>query len=273
MPDTVYQTLSVSVDRGVCVITLNRPEKLNAVNHLMIQELRRAQLWVDDATDVNVILLNGAGRSFCVGFDLQEADSGSEVPGVQENRKILEEDFDMLMGFWHCKKPTISAIHGHCLAGGMELGLSCDLTIAAEGTRFGEPELRFGVGIGCMLMPWLTGPKQAKEIYFLGDDRISADDALTMGLINRVVPEGQVLDAAMAMARKLASIDEDAMQMTKKAVNRSYDIMGMARAMQAALDIDVEIASLDTPDRRKFREISVKEGLKAAIAWRDSRFD
>ena len=177
------------------------------------------------------------------------------------------------MGFWHCKKPTISAVHGHCLAGGMELGLSCDLTIAAEGTRFGEPELRFGVGIGCMLMPWLTGPKQAKEIYFLGDDRISADEAKSMGLINRVVPEGQALDAAMEIAQKLAAIDEDAMQMTKKAINRSYDIMGMAQAMQAALDIDVEIASLDTPDRRKFREISVQEGLKAAIAWRNSRFD
>ncbi|NVO56978.1 enoyl-CoA hydratase/isomerase family protein [Rhodobacteraceae bacterium B1Z28] len=273
MSEPCFETLDISVERGVCLITLSRPEKLNAMNHQMIKDLRQVQLWVEEAPEVKAILLSGAGRSFCVGFDLQEADAATDIPGVKENRKILEEDFAMLMGFWNCSKPTISAVFGHCLAGGMELGLSCDLTIAGENTRFGEPELRFGVGIGCMLMPWLTGPKQAKEIYFLGDDRISAADALSMGLINRVVPDGQVLDSAMAMAQKLAVIDEDAMRMTKMAMNRSYEIMGMRDAMQVALDIDVEIASLDTPDRRKFREISVQEGLKAALAWRNSRFD
>lgn len=273
MSNPEFETLSVSVERGVCLVSLNRPEKLNAMNHQMIKDLRQVQLWVEEAPEVKAVLLSGAGRSFCVGFDLQEADAASEIPGVKENRKILEEDFAMLTGFWDCSKPTVSAVYGHCLAGGMELGLSCDLTIAGENTRFGEPELRFGVGIGCMLMPWLTGPKQAKEIYFLGDDRISATDALAMGLINRVVPDDQVLETALALAQKLAVIDEDAMRMTKKAVNRSYEIMGMREAMRAALDIDVEIASLDTPDRRKFREISMQEGLKAALAWRNSRFD
>jgi enoyl-CoA hydratase len=267
-----YEFIKVEVDRGVGIVTLDRPDKLNAINQKMLQEICAAQQWLGTADAVNAVVLNGNGRSFCVGFDLQEADSDGGISGVLENRMDLEQDFRMLMGFWDCPKPTISAVHGHCLAGGCELALSCDLTVAAQGTRFGEPELRFGVGIGCMLMPWLTGPKQAKEIYFIGDDKIPAERALAMGLINHVAPEGEALDVALKMARKIASMDEHAMLMTKKAINRTYEIMGMRQAMQSALDTDVEIASLNTPDRQTFREISTSKGLKAAIAWRDSRF-
>lgn len=272
LADDSYEHIKVEVNRGIGVVTLDRPDKLNAINQKMLRELCDVQQWLGAADHVNAVVLNGNGRSFCVGFDLQEADAEGGVPGVLENRIDLEQDFRMLMGFWDCPKPTISAVHGHCLAGGCELALSCDITVAAEDTRFGEPELRFGVGIGCMLMPWLTGPKQAKEIYFIGDDKISAERALSMGLINRVAPEGKALEVALGMAQKIATMDEHAMVMTKKAINRTYEIMGMRQALQSALDIDVEIASLNTPDRQTFREISMTKGLKAAIAWRDSRF-
>lgn len=267
-----FETICIEVDRGVCVVSLNRPDRLNAINQQMIVELKQLQAWVEEEESVNVVVLHGNGRAFCVGFDLQEADDSGSIPGVIENREILESDLEMIMGFWKCTKPTISAVQGYCLAGGCELALACDITIASEDAFFGEPELRFGVGIGCMLLPWLTGPKQAKELYFTGDDRVSADRALSMGLINHVVSNGDVLQKAMEMARAIAVMDKDAVRMTKKAINNSYAIMGMQQALNSALDIDVEIASMDTPDRRMFREISQREGLKAAIAWRDSRF-
>jgi enoyl-CoA hydratase len=152
------------------------------------------------------------------------------------------------------------------------MALACDITIAAEGTRMGEPELKFGSGIVALLLPWLTGPKKAKELILTGHDRLDASEAAALGLVNRVVPAGKEFETAMAVARDIAVMDADAVRLTKEAINRSYEIMGMGEALKMALDVDVEIESLDTPDRRTFTEISRKEGLKAAIAWRDARF-
>jgi enoyl-CoA hydratase len=228
---------------------------------------------VESDDSVKALVLTGSGRSFCAGYDMKEADAGEGRGGVLETRNMLERDFDMTIGFWNCSKPTISAVHGHCLAGGCELALACDITIAAADSRFGEPELRFGAGIVCMILPWLTGPKQAKELIFTGNDKITAERALSMGLINQVVAEGQALSTAVSMARQIAVMDEHAMVLSKKAIHRVYETMGMRESLQAALDLDVVITSLDTPDRQKFREISKRDGLKAAIAWRDARFD
>ena len=178
----------------------------------------------------------------------------------------------MIMRFWRLSAPTIAAVHGYCLAGACELALACDITIAGEGARFGEPELKFGSGIVAMLLPWVTGPKQAKELILTGQDRMPASRALDIGLINKVVADDAVLDSAVAMARDIAVMDPQTVRLTKQAINRSYDMMGMRDALAMALDTDVEIESLETPEGKKFAEITAKDGLKAAIAWRDSRF-
>lgn len=272
----MYETIQFEADRGIGVLTLQRPRVLNAISRAMVEEIVDVQSRVETDPAVNVLVLAGAGRSFCAGYDLKEADAGEEsasAPDLLDARRRLERCCDMTMGFWHCRKPTISAVHGHCLAGGCELALACDITIASEDALFGEPELRFGAGIVCMILPWLTGPKQAKELIFTGNDRIPAERALAMGLVNRVVPEGQALEVAMEMARQIAVMDEPAMALTKSAINRSYEIMGLREAMRSGVDLDVEITCLDTPDRQRFREISRREGLRAALAWRDARFD
>ncbi|MDH5307379.1 MAG: enoyl-CoA hydratase-related protein, partial [Myxococcales bacterium] len=184
----------------------------------------------------------------------------------------LQRDFDAIMRFWHFRKPTISAVHKYALAGGFEMAIACDITVAAEGTRLGEPELKFGSGIVALLLPWLTTPKKAKEFILTGNDKIDAREAHALGIVNRVVAAGQEFETAMAIAKDIAMMDPDTVQMTKQAINRSYDIMGMDQALRMALDVDVQIESLDTPERNRFSEISKKEGLKAAIAWRDARF-
>lgn len=272
----MYETIGFEVERGIGVLTLRRPRVLNAINHKMIDEILEVQSRVETDSSIHVLVLNGAGRAFCAGYDLKEADAGPDearAPDLLGARRLLQRDCDMTMGFWHCRKPTLSAVHGHCLAGGCELALACDITIASEDALFGEPELRFGAGIVCLILPWLTGPKQAKELIFTGNDRVPAERALAMGLVNRVVPEGQAFDAAMDMARQIAVMDEHAIALSKAAINRTYEIMGLREAIQSAVDLDVEITCLDTPDRRRFREISRRDGLGAALAWRDARFD
>ena len=176
------------------------------------------------------------------------------------------------MQFWDCPKPTIAAVHGFALAGGFEMALSCDLTIAAEGTRFGEPEVRFGSGIVALLLPWMTTPKLAKELLLTGNDQIDAQRALGMGIVNRVVPLGSELETAMQVARDIAAAAPRSVQLTKRAINRSYEIMGMRQALLAAVDTDALIESGGGTERTEFNRLRREVGLKAALEWRDARF-
>lgn len=158
------------------------------------------------------------------------------------------------------------------MAGACELALICDITIASEDAIFGEPELKFGAGIVVMILPWLIGPKRAKEIILTGADQISAVEAARIGLINRVVAPGKAKSAALAVARHIAVIDPNLVQKTKQAINRSFEIMGLVEALDAALDIDLAIEGAGSDDKRKFMEIARTEGLRKAIDWRDARF-
>lgn len=266
-----YETITYDRQGPIGVLTLNRPDKLNAIDQTMVKEILLAQQEAEADEDVRVLVLNGAGRAFCAGFDLQQPGSEKEK-GVAEWRELLIEDFDMIIGFWELTKPTISAVHGYAVAGGFEMAISCDVTIAAESTKFGEPELKFGAGIVALVLPWITGPKQAKELLFTGNDRVPADRALALGLINKIVPDGDQLDAALAMARDMAVMDPAKLAMTKQSVNRTYDRMGMRDALREAVDMDVLITALKTPEGEEFKRIMNEKGLKAAVKWRDGRF-
>jgi enoyl-CoA hydratase/carnithine racemase len=192
--------------------------------------------------------------------------------GAKVWREILDLDFNTTMRFWDSPKPTIAAVHGACLAGALEIALSCDLTVAAEDSVFGEPELKFGAGIVTMLLPWMTGPKQAKSIILTGEDKLSAQEALRIGLISHIVPAGNHVEEALRIARRIAVMDPGLVAETKKALNRSYEIQGMQSALKTALDIDHTIESHGSPDKQTFMEIARERGLRAAISWRDARF-
>ena len=256
---------------GIAVITLDRPERLNAINRQLMAEVHWALDAVESETDLRVVVIHGAGRAFCSGFDLKD-DAAAQRSGVAAWRVALKRDFDFITRFWDLSKPTIAAVHGYCLAGGCELAMACDITIAAEDALFGEPELRFGSVITALMMPWLIGPKRAKELLLTGQDRISAQWAEKIGLINRMVPQNRHLDEALTVAAQIARMDPDAVAITKQSINRTFEIMGLREALRANLDLAVQIENLETPERRKFQEITRQEGLKAAIAWRDGRF-
>ncbi|HYM03657.1 MAG TPA: enoyl-CoA hydratase/isomerase family protein, partial [Stellaceae bacterium] len=266
-----YETILYERRGTVALITLNRPQRLNAMNGVMLRELHRAMDAAEGDAEVRAVVLAGAGSGFCSGFDLKEQ-AEAKPSGVAQWRPLLQRDFDAIMRFWRSPKPTIAAVRGPCLAGGCELALACDITVAAEDAMFGEPELRFGAGIVVMLLPWLIGPKRAKQLLFTGDDKITARRAEAIGLVNEVVATGEELARALHIAADLSVIDAMALRETKRAVNRTYEIMGMGEALEAALDIDLQIEGEGTADKRQFMEIARCDGLRAAIAWRDARF-
>jgi enoyl-CoA hydratase len=265
-----YETITFEKKGPIGVLTLNTPKKLNALNSTMIGELNAALDVAEKDNDVRVVLLTGAGRAFCVGYDISSMPEGNQDLGVLQQE--LETDLDFIMRFWRFPKPTIAAVHGYALGAGCELAVACDLTVADEPAFFGEPELRFGAGIVAMILPWMIGPKQAKELIMTGNDRITAQRALEINMINQIAPEGEHMKLGMKLAREMASIDPLPMRLQKLAINRSLEIMGMNEALRTASDLDVLIEGIETPDSKTFAEISRKEGLKAALKWRDSRF-
>ncbi len=255
---------------AIALLTLNRPDKLNAVNAPMIEALDAALDAAEADAAVRVIVVAGAGRAFSAGFDL-DMGIGDGRPDPAEVRRALESDFRIIVRFWDCPKPTIAAVHGYCLGSAMELALACDLTIAAEDCRFGEPEVKFGSGIVALLLPWLTGPKAAKFLLLTGEDRVSAAEVQAMGLVNRVVPAAGLLDEALGLAQRIAANDARAVRMTKQAINRSLDIAGMRQAMLNALELDIVVETTETAESREFNERLRRDGARAAIAWRSAR--
>jgi enoyl-CoA hydratase/carnithine racemase len=266
-----FTTIKVETLGRVARLTLNRPERANALDQTMLGEIGVALDELQQDADVRALIVTGAGAAFSSGFDLKEQ-MERRPTGAAAWQPLLRKDFDAVMRFWHFPRPTIAAVRGPCLAGACELALACDMTIASEDAFFGEPELKFGAGIVAMILPWLVGPKIAKEIILLGEDRIPAARARELGIVNRVVPDAELEATALAIANHLAAIDPNLVKETKRAINRAYEARNMLDALEEALAIDLAIEGAGSPDKVKFMEIARRDGLKAALAWRDARF-
>ncbi len=256
---------------AVAQLTLNRPDKLNAITGDMLDAMTSALDAAAGDDDVRALVVHGEGRAFSAGFDLAGGEPEDGESPADHMRRELRKDFDAIMRFWDFPKPVIAAVHGYCLGSAMEVAAVCDITIAEDGCRFGAPEVRFGSGIVCMILPWIVGQKNAREMLLVGSDRIDAARALSMGLVNHVVDEGQALEKAVEMAREVALNDPLAVQLTKRAIKLNAEAGGMRDALEAALDIDIEIETTETPESKAFSEILEAEGPKAALAWRASQ--
>ncbi|MFI5012315.1 MAG: enoyl-CoA hydratase/isomerase family protein [Hyphomicrobiales bacterium] len=266
-----YHTIETEIRDRIGILTFNRPKVLNAFDPVLVEETGAALAALNAGDDVKAILVRGAGRAFSAGFDLKAAAATAGERSVQEWRAVLEADYRFIMGFWDSPKPTVAAVHGYCIGGAFELSLACDVTVAAAGTKFGSPEVKFGSGAVALLLPWIAGPKAAKELLLTGDDKLTADRALALGIVNKVVPDGEELEAALEIARAMASAAPDAVRLTKLAINRSYEAMGLKAALAAALELDVVIEAGGGAERSEFDRIRREEGLAAALAWRDKR--
>jgi enoyl-CoA hydratase len=252
-------------------LTLNRPAKLNALNGALVTALVAA---LDDAEadpDVRVVVLQGAGRAFSSGYDLTEEAEGT-VGGPVAWRDLLAADVAATLRFLDSPKPVIAQIHGYALAGGLELAMACDLVVAAEGTKLGEPEIRYGSAPVTLLMPYLIGQKRTRELLLTGD-LIDAVEAERIGLVNRVVATDALAAEVDALADRLARTPPEVMGPTKRMLNRAMDAAGFRLAVEAGLDLGAIINAADTPEQREWDAIVRRDGLRAALAWRDARYD
>jgi enoyl-CoA hydratase/carnithine racemase len=266
-----FATITLEKIGPIARLTLARPERANALNAAMLTEIGTALDAIENDAGVRALIVTGAGSAFSSGFDLKEQ-MERRPAGVDAWRPLLRKDFDTIMRFWHFPLPTIAAVRGPCLAGACELALACDITIASEDAFFGEPELKFGAGIVALILPWVVGPKIAKEIILLGEDRIPAARAREIGMVNRVVASAELEETALAIANHIAAVDPNLMKETKRAINRAFEARNMLEALEEGLTIDLVIEGAGSPDKMQFMEIARREGLKAALAWRDARF-
>src|SRR3954463_8466194 len=266
-----YESIRVQKEGHVGQLQLHRPERINALGKAMLLEIHDALDTLEADPEVRAIVLSGAGKGFSSGFDLKEQ-MARKPEGATVWREILDLDFSTTMRFWDSPKPTIAAIHGPCMAGALEKAPACPFTVCSRDATVGEPEVKFGAGIVTLLLPWMVGPKAAKDILLTGEDTLNAERALALGIVSRVVPEGQHLEAAMKIAQHIAVIDANLVRDTKKALNRTFEIQGMRAALDTALDIDHAIESHGSRDKRAFMDRAREQGLKAALAWREARF-
>jgi enoyl-CoA hydratase/carnithine racemase len=261
------------VDDKVGIITLNRPEKLNAISAELQQALTGAFTRGDADPGTSVVLLRAEGRSFCAGYDISARAPGTDDwrsdPTKAHDHLHPQLEFEMLP--WTMKKPVIAAVQGHVMGGGCELVMLCDLTIAADNASFGEPEVRFSSVGPALVMPMIIGYKKARELLYFGDT-IDAATALQLGMVNRVVPLAELRAATMKYAKRMALIAPEALAAAKLAVNRGAEAAGFRNALQAGLDVCAPLYAATTEVGKEFEEIRSRDGLKAALAWRRAQF-
>jgi enoyl-CoA hydratase len=277
------------VEDRVATITLNRPDKRNAISQVMLREFQQAMLEADDLLEVNVIVLAGAGKDFCAGFDLAGVYSGREeddkarraaaeaaryrsiIGNFDDDCFQMERQQDKLSVLFDVHKPVICKVHGNCVAGGTDLAFGCDMVIAAEDARIGFPAVRAnGMPLNHMWF-YHVGPQWAKRLMLSGDC-ISGSDAARIGLVLNAVPAAE-LDAEVAeTARRLACVDAEMLSANKRLINIAMELAG-ARILQR-LDVEMDArAHLSTgPRRTRFKADMASEGLKTALRNRDAPF-
>ena len=274
-----YSTLQIeqdSVNPRVARLLLDRPERLNAINEDMPREIRAAVEWANAQDEVHVIVVEGAGKGFCGGYDLSQYGEGQIDHPCQQERmpwdpmvdyahmKRNTEDF---MALWRSPKPTIAKVHGHAVAGGSDIALCCDLLVMAEDARIGYMPTRVWGCPTTAMWTYRLGPTRAKQLMFTGDT-IDGRTALAWGLANEAV-SAEALDAAtMALATRIAGVPRSHLAMHKMVVNQVLLTMGLEQTQGLATLFDG--ITRHNPEGMWFRRLAQAEGFKAAVEWRDS---
>jgi enoyl-CoA hydratase len=267
-----HEMLELEGIGSVLRVTLNRPERRNALSSEMMGELLEVISAAERDRDVRVLVFRGAGTGFCSGYDVSPSpggDGGGTDIGPIERTHAVERDnrlFDLL---WASPVPTIAQIHGYCLAGGTDLALCCDLIVCAADARIGYPAVR-SMGTPATHM-WLyhLGPQWTKRLLLTGDS-LAGTKAAELGLALDAVPPAELDAHVLALATRIARIERDLLSVNKRVVNRGLDLMGRTLLQETAATQDVLgrfAAGADT-----FSKTAIGKGLKAAIAERDGPF-
>jgi enoyl-CoA hydratase len=277
-------TIRYEVERGRARITLNRPEKLNALSFELQTELHQALREADNDSNVHAIIIRGAGRAFSAGYDLtplanrraQDARDGEAYTAVYRGGSSFDDDAWQLeraqqlrMVIFDMHKPVVAQVHGYCLAGGTDLALLCDMIIAAEDAVIGFPPVRAMGAPPAHMWVYHVGPQWAKRLLLTGD-QVSGADAAEIGLVLKAVPADMLEAEVEGLVDRMAMIHPDLLSANKRAVNLALELMGARTIQRIAAENDAR-AHL-APPVREFGKRAMEEGLKAALSWRDDKF-
>ena len=273
-----FSTLLYDVRDAKAYLTLNRPDRLNAINDEMPGEIRAAVEQANNDDSVRVIVVQGAGRAFCAGYDLKQFAEGSDrvantrwrqtepwdpVRDYREMRRNTDDFFTL----WRSLKPTIAKVHGHAVAGGSDIALSCDLVVMADDARIGYPPARVWGCPTTAMWVYRIGAERAKRMLLTGDTIDGATAAL-WGLVVESVPAGSLDEAVERLADRIAGVPINQLVMQKLMINQAYDNMGLQGTQLLATLFDG--ITRHTPEGNWFKDLAEREGFHAAVQWRDS---
>lgn len=277
-----FTSILYEVDRGKARITLNRPEKLNALSLRLQSELNEALWEADNNTDVHCVILRGAGRAFSAGYDLTGADGNVPVSRIQSSDNkyrggsSIDDDAWQLeraqryrMAIFDMHKPVICQIHGYCLAGGTDIALMCDMIIASDDVLIGFPPARDLGALPNNMWIYHVGPQWAKRLNLTGD-MISGREAQQIGLVMKAVPIEHLENEVEQLADRLTRIDPDLLSTNKRIINMAMELMGARTLQRMASENDVR--GHNTRAAGGFRKSVQELGLREALRARDAKF-
>ncbi len=278
-----FETILYEVDGGKARVTLNRPEKLNALSMRLQRELNAALWEADNDARVHVIILRAAGRAFSAGYDLtpmqsppKREDRDETYTNVYRGMASMDDDIWQLerqqrerMAIWDMHKPVIAQVHGYCLAGGTDLALLCDIVVAADDAVIGFPPVRAMGSPVAHMWTYLVGPQWAKYFLLTGDS-VSGRQAADIGLVWKSVPPESLEAEVEALAAKIEKIDTELLTPNKRIVNVALELMGARTLQRMAAENDGR--AHQAPAVREFGRRAMTDGLKAALEWRDGKF-
>lgn len=277
MPE--FSTLAISQDPNeprIARLLLNRPDRLNAITDDLPGELRAAIEWAEDNDEVHVIIVEGAGKGFCGGYDLVDyAESDIEHPCQQESYpwdpmvdyRTMKRNTEDFMSLWRCSKPTIAKVHGAAVAGGSDIALCCDLLVMADDARIGYMPTRVWGCPTTAMWTFRLGPARAKQIMFTGD-MITGKQAADWGLANLSCSADDLETETLKLAKRISGVPRGHLAMHKIVVNQVMLAQGLEQAQMNATVFDG--ITRHNPEGMWFRRYAQSEGFKAAIEWRDS---
>lgn len=274
-----FSTVSIEQDAGnpgIARLLLNRPERLNAISGEMPAEIRAAVEWANDNDAVHVIVVEGAGKGFCGGYDLVEsAEQRRESPCQQEaypwdpmvDYRLMKRYTEDFMSLWRSPKPTIAKVHGAAVAGGSDIALCCDMLVMADDARIGYMPTRVWGCPTTAMWTFRLGPTRAKQMMFTGDI-LDGRTAAEWGLANFAVPLAELEAKTMQLAGRIAGVPRSHLAMHKMVVNQVLQNMGLEQTQALATVFDG--ITRHNPEGLWFRRYAQAEGFKAAVEWRDS---
>jgi enoyl-CoA hydratase len=267
-----FTTLKLERDGRIARLTLNRPERLNAINEAMPGEIRRAIEAANADDAVHVIVLQGAGRAFCAGYDLKVF-AEAQTPLIQEMPWDPMRDYRIMKGFtddffsiWRSYKPVICKVHGYAVAGGSDIALCADIVVMAEDARIGYMPARVWGCPTTAMWVYRLGAEKAKRMLLTGDT-IDGTTAKAWGLVYDAVPAAALDEAVERLAERMAAVPKNQLMMQKLMINQAYDNMGLAGTQMIATLFDG--ITRHTPEGMWFKRYAEAHGFHAAVEWRD----